>query len=50
MMVGLHYVHGCFQEGHFDVTEYLISEGAEVNRGDNDGRTALQPCCSRGSS
>ena len=24
------------QEGHIDVTEYLISQGAEVNKGDNE--------------
>ena len=30
-------------QGHLDVTKYLISQGAEVNKGDNDGRTAL-PC------
>ena len=23
----------CFQNGHLDVTEYLISQGAEVNLG-----------------
>ena len=39
------------QKGHLDVTKYLISQGAEVNMGDNDGRaTALHSCCSGWSS
>ena len=29
---------------------YLISQGAEVNRGDNEGRTALHSATLRGSS
>ena len=29
--------HVAAQEGHLDVTKYLISQGAEVNKGDNDG-------------
>ena len=40
MTVELHYTGSAFN-GHLDVTKYLISQGAEVNRGDNDGRTAL---------
>ena len=40
MTVGLHYSGSAFN-GHLDVTKYLISQGAEVNRGDNDGWTAL---------
>ena len=29
-----------------DVTKYLISQGAEVNKGDNEGRTAVTQCYS----
>ena len=28
-------LHLAAQEGHLDVTKYLISQGAEVNKGDN---------------
>ena len=27
--------------GHLDITKNLVSQGADVNKGDNDGRTAL---------
>ena len=38
------------QEGHLDVTKYLISQGAEVNKGDKNGWTALHASAQRGSS
>ena len=40
MTVELHYANAAVK-GHLDVTKYLISQGAEVNRGDNDGSTAF---------
>ena len=48
MMDGPHYTAA--QEGHLDVTKYLISQGAEVNKGDNDGSDCITHCCSEGSS
>ena len=37
---GLHYTL-LLQNGHLDVTKYLISQGADVNRRDNERWTAL---------
>ena len=48
MTVELHYAGRSAFNGHLDVTKYLISEGAEVNRGDNDGWTALHLAAQEG--
>ena len=34
--------------GHLDVTKYLISQGANLIRGDNVGRTALRSAAFHG--
>eukprot|EP00057_Strongylocentrotus_purpuratus_P008956 XP_011663430.1 PREDICTED: uncharacterized protein LOC105437936 [Strongylocentrotus purpuratus] len=36
------------QNGHLDVTRYLISQGAQMNKGNNDGRTALHIASHKG--
>ena len=46
MWVGLHY--SAAKSGHLDVTKYLISQGAEVNEGDKEGRTALHHAVQNG--
>ena len=43
-------LHNAAQNGHLDVTKYLISQGAEVNMGDNDGVDCITHCCSEWSS
>ena len=35
-------LHNAASFGHLDVTKHLISQGAKVNMGDNEGVTALQ--------
>ena len=49
-MYGRTAFHSAARKRHLDVSRYLISQGAEVNKGDNDGRTALRECCCQGSS
>ena len=41
-------LHSAAQNGHLEVTQYLISQGAEVNQGDNDGVTALHSAAQNG--
>ena len=44
MKTGLHYTELLIL-GHLDITKYLVSQGDEVNKGDNDSRTAITLCC-----
>ena len=46
----LHYTLLLLRNGHLDVTKYLISKGAEVNKGNNDGYDCIIRCCFQWSS
>ena len=42
---GVTALHIAAREGHIDVTEYLISQGAEVNMGDDERLDCITQCC-----
>ena len=49
MTKGFTALHLVAKEGHLDVTNYLISQGADVNNRVYDGRTALHLSAQGGS-
>ena len=40
-------LHGTAEAGHLDVTKHLISQGAKVNVGDNEGCDCITHCCNQ---